>query len=259
MNKKRLDINRFEYHDNVSVDFTQDTQKKETIIYYDYYLYNTNTEIETIEKPVRLIIKGWTKIAAYDENNAFLCHLESCNYFIHEVLNMEQHDNYVLLYIEGEINEEDFIGFVKYTDASVSLEEINMLNRKNVFFNINQIENLNREKTFFAIIPEVTTKEELFTSLKKQLLFRNSISFPSTWKGLAETLSDIYWLGRSFYVIIHNDLSRMFQDDLNAYIDVIRQCQQRTLRVFFVIDSNTYRNYYNPRRSVNDQGTESPD
>ena len=38
MNKKRLDINRFEYHDNVSVDFTQDTQKKETIIYYDYYL-----------------------------------------------------------------------------------------------------------------------------------------------------------------------------------------------------------------------------
>jgi len=93
MNKKRLDINRFEYHDNVSVDFTQDTQKKETIIYYDYYLYNTNTEIETIGKPVRLIIKGWTKIAAYDENNAFLCHLESCNYFIHEVLNMEQHDS----------------------------------------------------------------------------------------------------------------------------------------------------------------------
>ena len=37
MNKKRLDVNRFEYHDNVSVDFTQDTQKKETIIYYDYY------------------------------------------------------------------------------------------------------------------------------------------------------------------------------------------------------------------------------
>ena len=82
--------------------------------------------------------------------------------------------------------------------------------------------------------------------MKKQLLFRSSIPFPSTWEEFAETLSDIYWLGRSCYVIIHNDLSRMSQDDLNAYIDVLRQCQQRTLRVFFVIDSNTYRKYYNP-------------
>ena len=41
MRNLKLDIDRFEYHDNVAVDCCQNMQEKIMVVYFDYYYYIT--------------------------------------------------------------------------------------------------------------------------------------------------------------------------------------------------------------------------
>ena len=273
MNNRVLDISRFEYHDNVAVDNCQDMWEKEIIVYFDYYNYVGLTGIETVANPIKLVIKGWSKILYYEdtieertidktakdfvrrwsqsqfgqeqydkEMKVVFNDLGEKNIQIYEILNMDQCDNYVFLHIEGELDNKEFIGFLKFNNATVSLEEIDMSKRTNSFLNIDEIDCLNKKDTYVVTIPTVANRDELLNSLKKQLIVPDYISF--TWDNLEELLSNIYWLGRMYYVIIHENLSDMSKEDLNAYIKVIKKCQYRTLRTFFILDRCTYDNYY---------------
>ena len=269
MRDLKLDINRFEYHDNVAVDCHLNMQEKEMVVYFDYYHYIESAVAKTIDNPIRFIIKGWSEILYHedlfeektvgmfihtikrkwlssssaqkqrDEEKQLLFHdLDEKTIQIYEILNLEQRDDYVLLHIEGGSDDKEFVGFLKFCNATVSLEEIDMSERKNVFLSIDEIEYLDGKEPFVATIPNVANKDEMTSSIRKQLRIPNHIS--CTWENLADLFSDIYWLDYMFCVIVHEDLSAMPQEDLYSYFGVISKCRLRTLRTFFVLDNNTF-------------------
>lgn len=272
MNNRVLDISRFEYHDNVAVDNFQDMRKKELIVYFDYYNYDDSTGIKMIEKPIQFVIDGWSKVLyhngiikessfdkyvktfirrwpqklsaqkLYDEEMNVVFHdLGEKTIRIYEILNMKQCDRYMFLHIEGELDGEEFLGFLKFYDVNLSLEEIDMSQKRNTFLDIDEIVKLEGKEPFVVNIPKVTNKDELLNSLRKKLQIPDNIL--CTWNNLAKCLSNIYWIGCLYYVIIHEDLSDMSKEDLDAYFEVIRKCQYRTLRTFFVLDKYSYDKY----------------
>ena len=272
MNNRVLDISRFEYHDNVAVDNFQDMRKKKIIVYFDYYNYDDSTGIKMIEKPIQFVIDGWSKVLyyediikessfdkffktfirrwpqklsaqkSYDEEMNIVFHdLGDKTIRIYEILNMKQCDRYMFLHIEGELDGEEFIGFLKFYDVNLSLEEMDMSQKRNTFLDIDEIEELEGKEPFVVNIPKVTNKDELLNSLRKKLQIPDNIL--CTWNNLAKCLSNIYWIGCLYYIIIHEDLSDMSKEDLDAYFEVIRKCQYRTLRTFFVLDKYSYDKY----------------
>lgn len=269
MRNIKLDINKFEYHDNVAVDCYQNMQEKEIVVYFDYYYYIESAIVRAIDNPIRFIIKGWSEILYHedlfeertdgtfihtfkrrwfsissvqeqcDEEKQLLFHdLGKKTIQIYEILNFEQRDNYVLLHIEGGVADKEFVGFLKFCNAIVSLEEIDMSDRRNTFLSIDEIKYLNGKDPFVATIPKVTDKDEIIDSLRKLLRIPQHIS--CTWENLVNLLSDIYWLECVFCVIVHEDLSAMPQEDLYSYFGVISKCRLKTLRTYFVLDKNTY-------------------
>ena len=272
MNNRVLDISRFEYHDNVAVDNFQDMRKKEIIVYFDYYNYDDSTGIKMIEKPIQFVIDGWSKVLyhngiikessfkkfvktftrrwpqklsaqkLYDEKMNVVFHdLGEKTIRIFEILNMKQCGRYMFLHVEGELDGEEFIGFLKFYDVNLSLEEMDMSQKRNTFLEIDEIEELEGKEPFVVNIPKVTNKDDLLNSLRKKLQIPDNIL--CTWNNLAKCLSNIYWIGCLYYVIIHEDLSDMSKEDLDAYFEVIRKCQYRTLRTFFVLDKYSYDKY----------------
>lgn len=269
MRNLKLDIDRFEYHDNVAVDCYQNMQEKIMVVYFDYYYYIESAIAKAVDNPIRLIIKGWSEILYHEDLfeeraegmfiNTFKrrwlsipsaqkrCDEEITTPFhdlgektiqIYEILNMEQRENYILLHIEGGVDDKEFVGFLKFCNATISLEEIDMSERRNVFLSIDEIKYLVGKKPFVATIPKATNKDEIIDSLRNLLRIPKNIS--STWENLADLLSDIYWLECVFCVIVHEDLSAMPQDDLNSYFGVISKCRMKTLKTYFVLDKNTY-------------------
>lgn len=97
----------------------------------------------------------------------------------------------------------------------------------------------NTGEVFFARIdPTIVSTDELLKSIYYLLWFPGYFGF--NWNALEDCLTDLDWLSESKIVIVHDDIPKIDERDLQIYLDILnssvldwKQNEQHDLEVVF--------------------------
>lgn len=79
---------------------------------------------------------------------------------------------------------------------------------------------INQKDTFFCIISkEIDSKESLFNTLSRLLVFPNY--FGSNWDALYDCLCDFHWISAYRVVIAHNILPKLSPAEMQIYLNIL--------------------------------------